>query len=66
MDGEQVLRELEHLQTTTPIVVSTATTPQDLSQELTGRGVAAFLQKPYEFSRLQALARSVIGSRAGP
>ena len=66
MDGEQVLRELEQLQTTTPIVISSGYNTQHLSQELTGRGVAAFLQKPYEFSQLQALARSVIGSRARP
>ena len=61
MDGEEVMRELEQLQTTTPIVISSGYNTQNLSQTLTGRGVAAFLQKPYEFSQMQALARSVIG-----
>ena len=64
MDGEQVLRELETLGTTTPIVISSGYNTQHLSQELTGRGVAAFLQKPYEFSQMQAIARNVIESRA--
>jgi two-component system cell cycle sensor histidine kinase/response regulator CckA len=61
MDGEEVLRELEQLQTTTPIVISSGYNTQHLSQALTGRGVAAFLQKPYEFNQMQAIARTVIG-----
>ena len=61
MDGEEVMRELEQLQTTTPIVISSGYNTQHLSQTLTGRGVAAFLQKPYEFSQMQAIARTVIG-----
>ena len=65
MDGEEVLRELEELQTTTPIVISSGYNTQHLSQELTGRGVAAFLQKPYEFSQLQTVARTVIASGPG-
>jgi len=36
MDGEQVLRELEQLRTTTPIVISSGYNTQHLSQELTG------------------------------
>jgi two-component system cell cycle sensor histidine kinase/response regulator CckA len=60
MDGEQVLHELEQLQTSTPIVLSSGYNTQHLSQELTGRGVAAFLQKPYEFSQMQAIARAVV------
>jgi FixJ family two-component response regulator len=66
MDGEQVLGELGKLGTTTPIVLSSGYNTQHLSQELTGRGVAAFLQKPYEFSDLQAIARSVVASRPRP
>jgi len=62
MDGEQVLHELERLQTTTPIVLSSGYNTQHLSQQLTGRGVAAFLQKPYEFRDLQAIARGVVGA----
>jgi PAS domain S-box-containing protein len=64
MDGEEVLRELEQLGTTTPIVISSGYNTQHLSQALTGHGAAAFLQKPYEFSQMQAIAQSVLGSRA--
>jgi CheY-like chemotaxis protein len=63
MDGEQVVHELGNLGTTTPIVLSSGHNTQHLSQQLTGRGVAAFLQRPYEFSELQAIARGVITSR---
>jgi two-component system, cell cycle sensor histidine kinase and response regulator CckA len=60
MDGEEVLRELEQLGTTTPIVISSGYNTQHLSQALTDRGAAAFLQKPYEFSQMQAIAMSVV------
>jgi PAS domain S-box-containing protein len=63
MDGEQVLHELEQLGTTTPIVISSGYNTQHLSQALTDRGVAAFLQKPYGFKQMQAIAQSVVGSR---
>jgi DNA-binding NtrC family response regulator len=66
MDGEQVIGELEQLQVTTPIVLSSGYNTQHLSQQLTGRGVAAFLQKPYDFGALQAIARNVIGARSRP
>jgi two-component system, cell cycle sensor histidine kinase and response regulator CckA len=66
MDGEEVLRELEELGATTPIVISSGYNTQHLSQALTDRGVAAFLQKPYEFSQMQAIAFSVIGSQPAP
>ena len=66
MDGEQVIAELEHLQTTTPIVLSSGYNTQHLSQQLTGRGVAEFLQKPYDFGDLQSIARNVLGAEARP
>ena len=50
----------------TPIMLSSGYNTQHLSQQLTGRGVAAFLQKPYEFSDLQMVARNVIETRAQP
>jgi two-component system, cell cycle sensor histidine kinase and response regulator CckA len=66
MDGEEVIGELEQLQATTPIVLSSGYNTQHVSQQLTGRGVAAFLQKPYDFGDLQAIARKVIGARSRP
>jgi signal transduction histidine kinase/CheY-like chemotaxis protein len=62
MDGEQVIAELEQLKTTTPIVLSSGYNTQHLSQQLTGRGVAEFLQKPYDFGDLQSIARNVVGA----
>src|SRR4029078_12105080 len=62
MDGEQVVRELMEVRTTTPVVLSSGYNTQHLSQQLTGHGVAAFLQKPYEFSRLQGVVRRVVGA----
>jgi two-component system cell cycle sensor histidine kinase/response regulator CckA len=65
MDGEEVLRKLEQLGAKTPIVISSGYNTQHLSQALTDRGVAAFLQKPYGFRQMQAIALKVVESRAG-
>jgi two-component system, cell cycle sensor histidine kinase and response regulator CckA len=59
MGGDDVLRELARLGVTIPIVLSSGYNTQHMSQELTARGVAAFLQKPYEFKQLRAVARSI-------
>jgi PAS domain S-box-containing protein len=59
MGGDDVLRELARLGMTIPIVLSSGYNTQHMSQELTARGVAAFLQKPYEFTQLRAVARSI-------
>jgi PAS domain S-box-containing protein len=59
MGGDDVLRELARLGMTIPIVLSSGYNTQHMSQELTARGVAAFLQKPYEFRQLRAVARSI-------
>jgi len=60
MSGDEVLHELEQLGTTTPIVLASGYNTQQITQDFTGRGVAAFLQKPYDTSQLQTIARSVI------
>jgi PAS domain S-box-containing protein len=59
MTGGEVVAELERLGATTPIVLSSGYNAQQVTQELTGSGVAAFLQKPYELDQLRSIARQV-------
>ena len=61
MSGDDVIRELQRIGTTTPIVLTSGYDAQELSQRFAGRDVAAFLQKPYQLRDLQATAIEVLG-----
>ncbi len=61
MGGDDVIRELRRIGTTTPIVLTSGYDAQELSQRFAGRDVAAFLQKPYQLRDLQATAIEVLG-----
>jgi two-component system cell cycle sensor histidine kinase/response regulator CckA len=60
MSGDEVITELECIGTTTPIVLASGYDSQELSQRFVGRGVAAFLQKPYQLSQLRATVLEVL------
>jgi CheY-like chemotaxis protein/two-component sensor histidine kinase len=62
MSGDQVIAELQRIGTTTPIVLASGYNSQELSQRFVGRGVAAFLQKPYRLSQLRATALEILAS----
>jgi len=63
LDGDEVLAELERLGTTVPIILSSGYNAQEVSQRFTGRGVAAFLQKPYRYPELASAVRIAIEQR---
>jgi two-component system cell cycle sensor histidine kinase/response regulator CckA len=60
MSGEEVITELGRIGTATPIVLTSGYDAQELSQRFVGRGVAAFLQKPYQLSQLRATVLEVL------
>jgi PAS domain S-box-containing protein len=60
LDGDEVLAELERLGPGVPIILSSGYNAQEVSQRFVGRGVAAFLQKPYRFPELAAAVRDVL------
>jgi len=71
MGGEDVLDELERMGSTTPIVLFSGYSTEELSQRLSGRRVATFLQKPFELCDLLAAAHQAVESlqaadRTGP
>jgi nitrogen-specific signal transduction histidine kinase len=63
LDGDEVLAELERLGTSVPIILSSGYNAQEVSQRFVGRGVAAFLQKPYRYPELATAVRSAIARR---
>ena len=60
MSGDDVISELQRIGTTTPIILTSGYDAQELSQRFAGRGVTAFLQKPYQLRELQAAAIEVL------
>ena len=67
MSGEEVVDELDRVGAATPVILSSGYNSHELSERFTGRGVAAFLQKPYNAEQLRTTALQVIAaSSAGP
>jgi two-component system cell cycle sensor histidine kinase/response regulator CckA len=64
MSGEEVVDELDRLGAVTPVILSSGFNSDELSHRFVGRGVAAFLQKPYEAAQLRAAADEVIAARS--
>jgi two-component system, cell cycle sensor histidine kinase and response regulator CckA len=64
MSGEEVVDELDRLGAATPVILSSGYHSHELNQRFLGRGVAAFLQKPYDIEQLRAAAVEVIAARS--
>jgi signal transduction histidine kinase len=60
MSGEEVVDELDRLGVNTPVILCSGYHSHELNQRFLGRGVAAFLQKPYHIEQLRAAAVEVI------
>ena len=65
MSGKEVIDELQRLGATTPIVLTSGYNARAAQPALRRRGVAAFLQKPYEMDQLRAAALNVVAARVG-
>lgn len=60
MGGEDVLDEFERMGSATPIVLFSGYSVDELSERLSGKGVATFLQKPFELGDLLAAAHDAV------
>jgi len=60
MDGERVLDELRRHSIDVPVILCTGFASRDLTQRLTAKGVAGFVEKPYSVAEIQRLLRSVL------
>jgi CheY-like chemotaxis protein len=61
MDGEECFRELLALRPDLRIVLSSGYNEQDATQRFVGKGLAGFLQKPYQLEELSRVLRQVLG-----
>jgi signal transduction histidine kinase len=64
MSGEEVVDALDRAGSDTPVILSSGYNADDLGLRFVGRGVAAFLQKPYEPEQLRAAAFEVVAAQA--
>ena len=62
MDGEETFRELRTLDPKVRVVLSSGYNEQDAMNRFVGKGLAAFIQKPFTLRDLRALVRRILES----
>ena len=59
MDGEEYFRELRHAKSDVRVIMSSGYTEQKVVQRFAEKGLAGFIQKPYQLATLRAKLREV-------
>ena len=60
MDGEECLQELRRIQDDVRVVLSSGYDESDIARRFAGRGLAAFIQKPYQTDLLRDVLQEVL------
>ncbi len=55
MDGEQCFRELRELNPQVRVIMTSGFNEQEVTQKFVGKGLAGFIQKPYNLSTMRAV-----------
>ena len=61
VDGVEAFSEIHRLKPDLPVILSSGYNHQDATSHLAGKGLAGFIQKPYDLERLAAVLGEVIG-----
>ena len=61
LDGEAAFRELRRLKADVAVILSSGYNEQDVTQRFVGKGLAGFIQKPYQVSALRAKLQQILG-----
>ncbi len=61
MDGEETFRELRRIAPHLKVILMSGYNEQEVTRQFVGRGLAAFLQKPFRAEELDNAARQVLG-----
>ncbi len=59
MDGEEAFRELRRINPEVKVIMSSGYNAQEITQKFVGKGMAGFLQKPYQLSTLQGAIKKL-------
>ncbi len=62
LDGEQAFHEIRRIRSDVPVVLSSGYNMQDATQCFVGKGLAGFIQKPYDQSTLRETMKEVLGA----
>jgi CheY-like chemotaxis protein len=65
MDGEETFRELHAAGPDIPVILSSGYNEQDVVHRFAGKGLAGFIQKPYQSASLVEKLRDVLGPSDG-
>ncbi len=65
MDGVECFQELRKLQSDVKVILSSGYNEQDATQRFTGRNLAGFVQKPYQYAELAGKLRELLGGQGG-
>ena len=60
MDGEETFRELRRLNPDVNVILSSGYNQQDVANRFAGKGLAGFLQKPYQLAQLRGALDAVV------
>ena len=61
MDGEETFRELRRIDPDVLVIMSSGYSEQDVTGRFAGKGLAGFIQKPYQLKSLEEKLREVLG-----
>jgi len=64
MDGVQAYTEIRNVDPDVKVVLSSGFSAQEIAERFRGKGLAGFIQKPYELEALQAKLREVLTGSA--
>jgi CheY-like chemotaxis protein len=62
MDGKECFRELRHVKSDVRVIMSSGYTEQEVIQRFAGKGLAGFIQKPYQLAMSRAKLRQLLES----
>jgi len=61
LDGEETFRQLRQIRPAVRVVLTSGFNQQEAVTRFTGKGLAGFIQKPFELTKLMQVVRSVVG-----
>lgn len=65
MNGEETLREMQRIRPDVRVIVSSGYSEEEATRRFAGKGIAGFIQKPYQAADLAAKLQAVLGPDGG-
>ena len=61
LDGEETFRQMRQIRPGVRVILTSGFNQQEAVTRFTGKGLAGFIQKPFELTKLTAIVRAVVG-----